>query len=258
MNERQEKILEICNERIFVYLKDLSQLLPSYSLMTLRRDIDHLAEQGLLIKIRGGARRIDKVVLEDTIMHRMVDNLVQKTELAQLASQFCEKDGCVFFDSGSTINCLAKELEDIPLRVYTSGTNVAQELSQKQNVDVFLPGGRLNKRSLSISGSSSLSFFESINFHTVFMATSGYSIGSEFSCGSDTECELKRFVIKRASRVVMIADDTKFGKSLPYTFCFPSDIDVLVVSKLTPRKYIDYIKQQNPNIKILQGEPNED
>ncbi len=251
MNERQEKILELCNERTFIYLNELAELLPNYSLMTLRRDIDRLAEQGQLIKIRGGARRNDKVFLEDTLMRRMVENLVEKSELAEIAIKFCERDSCVFFDSGSTISSLAKTLPDERICVYTTGTNIAQELSQKQNTEVYLPGGQLNKRSLSISGTRAISFFKNLNFHTAFMATSGYDTGSEFSCGNSDECELKRLIIERAERVVMIMDSTKIGKRLAYSFCTPRNVDILIVSENIPKKHLKHIKKANPDIVVL-------
>ncbi len=248
MNERQERILALCNSNTFIYLKDLVALFPTTSEMTLRRDIEALAAEGLLVKIRGGARRMNEIFLEDTFAKRAAENYELKTAVAAAATQYLKKNSLVFIDSGSTTDSLARLIHDLPLTIYTTGTNIANILCQKQLTNVYLTGGKLNGKNLSLSGEQALSSLENINFDIAFMTPSGYAPGSEFSCGNADEAAIKRYVISKSSKVIMLLDETKVTKSLHYTFCTPAEVDIIVTGKKFPSEYRRHIKAQNANI----------
>ncbi len=248
MNERQERILELCNTNTFIYLKDLSEVFPAVSQMTLRRDIEALANEGLLIKIRGGARRTNALYQEDAFAKRAAENQEHKTALANAAIEYINDGSLIFMDSGSTIDWLARLMNDRDITVYTTGTNIAAVLCQKKHVSVHLTGGKLNGKNLSLSGSAAVNSLKHVNFDTVFMVASGYAPGSEFSCGNQNEADLKRYVISKASRVIMLIDETKVSKSMYHTFCTPEDVDVIVTTKMFPTDFKKHIRSINKNV----------
>ncbi len=248
MNERQERILSLCNANTFIYLNELEDVFPDVSQMTLRRDIEALATEGLLIKIRGGARRTNSLYQEDALAKRAAENQEHKTAISNAAIEYIN-DGClIFLDSGSTTDWLARIMNDRAITVYTTGTNIAGILCQKSNITVHLTGGRLNRQNLSLSGSGAIESIKNVNFDTVFMVASGYAPGSEFSCGNQSEADLKRFIISKASRVIMLIDETKVSKSMHHTFCSPADVDVIVTTKIFPTDYKKHIRSLNKNI----------
>ncbi len=51
-NERQERILDLLNDRGEIHLSDLKNIFPQVSLMTLRRDLSTLENRGFLIRTR--------------------------------------------------------------------------------------------------------------------------------------------------------------------------------------------------------------
>ncbi len=248
MNERQERILNLCNTNTFIYLSELSNLFPNTSQMTLRRDIESLAANGLVVKIRGGARRVNGLYQEDAFAKRVAENHDLKTLIAAAATEYVKQGGLIFLDSGSTTDNLARMIHDMPLSIYTTGTNIASILCQKQQLNVYLTGGKLSGKNLSLSGSEAMASLEHVNFDTVFMVASGYAPGSEFSCGNPEEAALKRYIISKAARVVMLIDETKVSKSLHHTFCTPCEVDVIVTTKPFPTEYKKHIKSQNKNI----------
>ena len=84
----------------------------------------------------------------------------------------------MFFDSGTTVLCLAKLLPNDNFFVLTSGPSTALEIVRNTVSTVILTGGRLNSDNLSLSGAGAIETARSINVDTAFMAASGYSVGS--------------------------------------------------------------------------------
>lgn len=66
------------------------------------------------------------------------------------------------------------------------------------------------------------------------MATSGFSVNSGFTSGSQSESLLKRKVIDKAAQIVLLMDHTKLGRSLPFTFAHLDDVDVLICDAPLP------------------------
>ena len=55
---RQDRIKEYIEEKNVVTIKELQELFPDVSLMTIHRDLDVLEDDGVVVKFRGGARSV--------------------------------------------------------------------------------------------------------------------------------------------------------------------------------------------------------
>lgn len=231
-------------------ISELSALFPNVSTMTIRRDIDYLEKQGYIVRTRGGAKAVtasgpDK---EDAYSLRMRENMEAKDLIASKAIGFVEKERSMFFDSGTTVLCLAKLLPNDNFFVLTSGPSTALEIVRNTVSTVILTGGRLNSDNLSLSGAGAIETARSINVDTAFMAASGYSVGSGFTCGDFDECELKRLIIGKARRIVLLMDTSKLDRQLPYTFARMEDIDCLVCEHELPEEIKREAQQGNTQL----------
>lgn len=234
--ERLDKIRELLSAKPIVLLKELEQLFPDVTSMTLRRDIDRLELHGELIKVRGGARSMKFLTTsaEDDFGKRLFEATEEKRRIAERALEFVEVGKSVFIDSGTTALHLAELMRDERITVTTTGPHVAIELAKKQKPIVNLVGGMINHENLSVSGMQAIKFIDGINIDTAFVVPSGYSVQCGFSCGNYSECELKRCVIEKARRVIMLMDGGKTEKNLPYTFCKPSELFAVITDRALP------------------------
>ena len=109
---RLEQIKEIIEKYGKVTYDSLKSLLPHVSLMTLRRDIITLEEQGYILRVRGGAVSLDEITKksEQEFVKRFSDNVQEKKEIAEKAIKLISPKSCIFIDSGSTTLHFAKEL----------------------------------------------------------------------------------------------------------------------------------------------------
>ncbi len=230
MIKRREAIKEILNTKGEVLLKDLEVLFSDCSTMTLRRDLIFLEQNGFVKRTRGGAVALSRLSMaaEDLYSRRILENTECKLEIAKKAVFYIENGRSVYLDSGTTIMLFAKEIPDDHISIITSGPNIALEIIKKSKPNVTLIGGQLNRNTISVSGENADIFLSEVNIDIAFMAASGFSLQNGFTSGTFSECELKQEVLKRASKSIMLMDSTKVGKSLPYTFCNLSDIDILI------------------------------
>ncbi|HAA25326.1 MAG TPA: DeoR/GlpR transcriptional regulator [Ruminiclostridium sp.] len=237
-NERQERILDLLNDRGEIHLSDLKNIFPQVSLMTLRRDLSTLENRGFLIRTHGGAVSLKKLSTihgeEDAYSLRAAENTEAKMNIAEKAMKYLDSGRSLYLDAGSTIMCLARNIPDKPLSILTSGINIATELTKRPKVTIYLTGGQLNHNSLSVSGPTSMSMLDFINIDIAFMAASGYTPENGFTVSNYFECELKKAVIKKAKKVIMMADSSKFNKVLAFTFADIPDLDVLICEKKLP------------------------
>ena len=109
-----------------------------------------------------------------------------------------------------------------------TSSNVAQALVSNSNINVMVPAGSVNRNTLSVSGSDSLSFIDKINIELAFMSASAFSPESGFTVSNVSEAELKRKVISRAKKTIMLLDQSKIGKDLLFTLADISEIHVLI------------------------------
>ena len=140
----------------------------------------------------------------------------------------------IFIDSGTTALRLASMVADERFTVTTTGPHVAIELAKKQKPIVNLVGGMINHENLSVSGMQALKFIDGINIDTAFVVPSGYSLECGFSCGNYAECELKKYVIGKARRVIMLMDGDKIDRNLPYTFSTEAGLYAIITDRELP------------------------
>ena len=231
-NERRSQIKAYISEHKSARIEDLAKQNPDVSLMTLRRDLAALEEEGFLVRVRGGAyinSTPPATQAEDLYSRREISNVEAKTIICEKALPFLEEKRSIFFDAGTTLMTLVRRIPDQDLVVFTSAPNIAMEIVMRTTMpQVSLLGGSLSRNTISCSGHLTLEYLRSINIDVAFMATSGYSVENGFSSGNPYEASIKTEIIRKAHKVIMLMSSDKVGRNLPYTFARMEDIDVLI------------------------------
>lgn len=248
---RRKAIKELLHTKPFISLKELTELFPNVSSMTLRRDIDYFEKQGEAIKVRGGARSMKFITtsMEEEFPRRMQKNLIAKELLAKKAIEMIETGRSIFFDSGTTMLMMASMLPDERLTIITTGPNIALELIKKRQTIVNLVGGMLNRDNISVSGNQAIRLLSDVNIDIAFIVPSGMSAQNGLTSGNYSECELKRLIVEKARRLVVLMDTSKLDKSLPYTFCEIKDIYTIITNGELPEDITEIAN--NSGVRII-------
>ena len=234
MKDRLFHLKEFIDKNGKVTLHELECAFPNVSSMTLRRDLTRLEENNAVLKIPGGAISVESVLRsqEADFSERINFNAAEKLEIADKAVKLVERKSCVFIDGGSTTTYFARALPDENFYVLTNAIVIAETILRKEKPTVSLLGGDLKKNNFITVGKSCLDFIEGVNIQTAVMTATGFlkDVGG-FTCGNQSEAEVKRKVIQKADNVIMLLDSSKVNKKTPYTFANLTDVNCMVVDK---------------------------
>ncbi|MBR1983731.1 MAG: DeoR/GlpR transcriptional regulator [Clostridia bacterium] len=244
---RQERIKKHVESCKFATIKELHDLFPDVSLMTLHRDLSALEEMGVVTKYRGGVRSVRQADdLEFNI--RMKENNTGKMSMVKKAMKLLHPKSSIFLDASTSNLMLARNLPDMELNITTISPNIAIELCRLTNSTVNLCGGTMNPRTLSVSGANTMSILENINIDLAFIGVSGCSAEAGFTCGTEADMLIKRLIIKKARTSVVMCGADKFKRIMPFTFASISDVDYIISDEPLPE---DFIKQKGNSGAII-------
>ncbi len=234
MKERLQTLKEFIDRYGKVSFHEVEDAFPEVSSMTLRRDLQRLEELNAVIRISGGAISVDSVLKakDADFAERINYNTAEKLEIAEKAIELVEPKSCIFIDSGSTTTYFARALPDDNYYIITNALNITETVLRKNKPTVTLLGGDVKKNNFITVGRSCADFLQTLNIQTAVMTATGFIKNSgSFTCGSQSEAEVKRQAIKRANHVIMLLDSSKVNKNTPYTFASLDDVNCMVVDK---------------------------
>jgi DeoR/GlpR family transcriptional regulator of sugar metabolism len=188
--------------------------------------------------------------MEDTFNLRLSENPDAKEKVALAAIELIETGRSLFIDSGTTMLKLASLLPDERLTVTTTGPNIALELVKKNQPIVNIVGGMLNRDNISVSGNQALRQINDINIDIAFIVPSGISAQNGLTSGNYSECELKKLVVEKARKVIVLMDNSKLDKILPYTFADLTEVDTIITDKPLPDDISKIVENAGVHIKL--------
>ena len=249
VESRRSAIVTLINEKGEVTFTQLKEAFPNVSDMTLRTDLKNLDDSKKIVRIHGGARSVDVVVGTDDFMsRRSIRNVDAKKTIIMKAKKMIVPGTAVFLDSGSTTTMLAAELDDQPNLIVTSSVSCAMELARLEKPKVMVPGGSLNRYSLSICGSQGIGELQKMTFDLAFMGVTTYDEESGFACNVYEESQLKQTVINKALKTIILMDSTKVGKHSTFTFGSLKDVDVVISDGGLPESFLTACRENNVEV----------
>jgi DeoR/GlpR family transcriptional regulator of sugar metabolism len=210
---RQARILEEVKRAGGVRVTELAQLL-GVSDMTVRRDLETLAKQGLIAKVHGGATTVELGSTDEPGFEaKSVREPAEKGAIAARAAALIQPGTAVALTAGTTTWTLARHLRDIPhLTVVTNSVNIAEVLYKHDRSDltIVLTGG-VRTPSDALVGGVAVSTIRSLHFDLVMMGVHGIDARAGLTTPNLTEAETNRAFAEAARRLVVLADHTKWG-----------------------------------------------
>lgn len=247
MKDRLFNIKEFINKTGKVTIKELACAFPDVSEMTLRRDLERLEKNNEILRVTGGAMSIDSVMRtsDSEVSKRIGFNADEKLEIAEKAIGLISRGSCIFIDGGSTTTYFARALPDEKYYILTNSVVVAETALHKIMPTVALLGGDIRKRNFITVGETCLEHVRSVNIQTAIMTATGFiKETGAFTCGDQSEAQVKMEVIKKADQVIMLLDTSKVNKKTPYTFCTLCDVDCMVTDSKFSKELKTQIEQK--------------
>ena len=266
--QRRALILDEVRRRGGVRVNELTRKL-NVSDMTVRRDLDALAHQGMVEKVHGGAVPVAEASSHEPGFEAK-SGLEQsaKEAIARAAAAMVVPGSAIALSGGTTTYALAQHLLDVPdLTVVTNSVRVADVFHAGQHragagarpagrsgaATVVLTGG-VRTPSDSLVGPVADRAIRSLHFDLLFLGVHGLSVEAGLSTPNLAEAETNRQFERSARRVVVIADHTKWGKVGLSSFATLEEVSTLVTDSGIPHETRAEITEHLADL-VVAGEP---
>jgi len=209
-HERRSRLLDIIRIRGFASLDELvRELVVSES--TVRRDLDALEEQGSAKRTHGGVLYSGGMPRLAEFDERQPANWAAKRAIATAAAGVIEDGETVLLDGGTTTYEVARLLVGRSLQVVTNSLPVANLFASEARTDLVLLGGYVSPRTGVCLGPYANELLGRLHVTTTVLSAAGIAEEGLFNAHL-LLAETEQAMLKAASRVMVVADSSKFGR----------------------------------------------
>lgn len=241
--ERRQAILQRARESGRVSVSDLSQTF-GVSEVTIRTDLQALAEQNLVVRTHGGAIPARRTSPELSLTFRRQQHVREKGRIGEAGAELVANGDAIFLDTSSTALAIAQNLKERrDLTIITNSLAVVQEMLDAPSVTVVMPGGTLRRETASLIGTNGLEMLVRFNLQKGFFGAHGISHPEGLTDVSISEAEVKRAIVELCREVIAVLDATKWGCAGVASFAALEEIDCIITDDEAPAGLVDSIRE---------------
>ena len=227
-SDRREQVRRLVVSIGFARTDDLARQL-GVSVMTVHRDLDALAAEGWLTKIRGGATANPSALAEAGVRERSAAMRAEKEAIARVAAGHLRPGQTVFLDDSTTALALLPHLAaSAPLTVATNFFPAVEELSAMAGLEVLVLGGSYHRLQEACFGLGTTEAIQQLHADVLFLSTTAVNGGCCYH-RSEMTVMVKRALMECSAQRILLLDHAKFGRPAPHLLA-PLDAFELVVT----------------------------
>jgi DeoR family transcriptional regulator of aga operon len=225
--DRAARILAHVSESGSADVHELVELLQVSS-ATVRRDLQELNDQGLLLRTRGGAVT-GAVNLELPLRHKHGKRQAEKRRIAVAADRLVPDGAVVGLTGGTTTSELARLLaERGGITIVTNAVNIAADLIVRPDTRLVVIGGIARTTSYELVGPAAERMLSQYHLDIAFIGVDGLTAGEGCTTHDEMEATTDRAFLRSTARAVVLADSSKVGRVTFAKICPLSDVHDLV------------------------------
>lgn len=235
-NEREDIIIGQIAAKGFVSFRELERLLDG-SPATIRRDLERLASEGKLVRLRGGAKSAEEseanalapnLHLAGVPFHENIGlNHQAKEAIGKAAAALCQSGEGVMIDGGSTTLQMCPHLAGLNLQVLTNSLHIVSVLMNQAGTRVLVPSGAVFPEQsiiLSVFGEEGMP-----RFHAPKLFIGAAAIGPAGLMQADPVLvAAERRLVDRAEEIIVLVDSSKFNAPSGNVVCGLDEIDIII------------------------------
>lgn len=216
------------------------------SFETIRRDLEHLENEGCLQRVHGGAiaKELDysseiPLPIRESIYRE------EKSELAHIAARYVSEGMSIALDASTTNLVLAKVLKTKfkRLTVLTNSLSIVQELISVPEYTLVLIGGVIRQQEQSVVGDLAEEFASRFHADLFFMSLSGVTLAEGITDNGMGEVQVKKIMFANAKRTIALGDSSKFGQLSLIKVCACSEVERFVTDSRIDRELAEQFRQ---------------
>ena len=256
--ERQKRILEILNNDGSVWVSKLSDEL-GVTEETVRRDLEKLEKQEVLVRTHGGAIPLgDSASYDLSLEKRKQTNSVAKERLAKEAAKYLLPGDTIFLDSSTTTFYMAKEIKKIKnLTVITHSLRVINELAGVDSIKLITVGGIVSANQSFVGTLAENTIRNNFFASKVFFSSKGIKSDAGILESNEQECFIKQQVLANANETYYLCDSSKIDKVGFYKLAPLDSIDYFITDCELKEDYLNrFIEYDIQYVKVEKEQTN--
>lgn len=233
-NPRQAQLLEAVREQGSASIEALANSF-GVTLQTLRRDVQRLAEAGLVARFHGGVRLPGSTTENLAYRQRQQLNADAKRRIARCVAAAVPDGSSLIINIGTTTEAIAGELlRHKGLRVITNNLQVAAILSANPDCEVIVAGGVVRARDRGIVGEATVEFIQQFRVDIGLIGISGIEADGSLRDFDFREVKVARAILRQARQVWLAGDHSKFNRPAMVELGRLDEVDMLFTDQPPP------------------------
>jgi DeoR family transcriptional regulator, aga operon transcriptional repressor len=226
--ERRTQILQLVRSVGRVRVNELSVQFNT-SAVTIRNDLNELQQRNLVQRSHGGAVLPDIFLRELPVLERLKAHSEEKRRIGAMAASLINNGETILLDSGTTTLEIARQIKlKQDLHIITNGVNIAAELLDARDAELFIVGGNVRGDSASISGRFTEEMLEQFSADKMFLSGAGCDLDFGVSGANLEEAMVNRAMLRISREIILVADASKFSKRSMSRIVHFSEIDTII------------------------------
>ncbi len=236
-NPRQINLLDTVRNRGSATVEQLADLL-GVTLQTVRRDVQRLADNGLLTRFHGGVRMPTSTTENIAYQQRASLHAEGKARIARAVAARVPNDCSLILNIGTTTEAIAQQLmRHTGLRVITNNLNVATILSGNTACEVIVAGGSVRSRDRAVTGEATIDFIRQFKVDIALIGVSSIESDGSLRDFDLREVKVAQTIIAQGREVWLAADASKFNRPAMIELGTLSQIDCLFTDAAPPAPF---------------------
>ncbi|MBB6395081.1 DeoR/GlpR family transcriptional regulator of sugar metabolism [Actinomadura coerulea] len=219
--------------------------------MTIRRDLDLLAERGVLRRVRGGA--VSLLLRGEAMPFAVREHEAAETKqrIAAEVDALLSDGEAVVLDAGTTALTVARTIARRRLTVVPLDLHAANALSGAAQIRLLVPGGRAAPGSLAFTGPLAEASLAALRVDTAVLGVCGLSAEHGLTAHDLDEVPVKRAAIAAARRTVAVCDGAKFGRSGLGLVCPATALDMVITDRSAPGPAVARLRDAGVDVRLV-------
>jgi DeoR/GlpR family transcriptional regulator of sugar metabolism len=217
--------------------------------MTIRRDLQKLADEGRVVRTHGGAARAEQVMFEFQFLQRAKTQQEEKNQIGLAAARLVKDGQSILLDSGTTTLALARHLrKHNRVTVITTSLPIAASLQQAPGVETLLLGGYVRHDSPDLVGALTEANLETLRADIAFVGADGIDLAGNVYNNSLNVARMLAKMSASAREVYVLADHTKLDRTALKQFGNVSEWTGLITDDRADTKHLDSLRAAGVNV----------
>ena len=177
----------------------------------------------------------------------------EKVKIAKAAIKLIEESDSIIINSGSTIYTFAEHITPKgDLTVVSASLSASILLGNMPGVNVVQLGGNFRGRSVSVSGSYAINYFNNIACSKLFLGIDGIDEEVGVTTSNVEEAELNRAMMNNVLKTIVLCDSSKFSKQGFGRICSLDRVDIVITDSGVSSRTVEMLERHGVKLIIAE------